>query len=188
MLTILTSEQAENYDFYQKNLSNFQTVMKDTNNNLITADEWDYNCMSYALGIYDSWLNLESFSQSFSCDSITIDYEHMEDVFYDCCSELEEVYAARRISGPEVQLEESERIIAFRVSADDFHFVRQNSDGTWTHKPGCEYIREMSEEELFSEAWSEEIRVYPYISTIAFFAVRIQETFKGGMTYKTLDR
>ena len=129
--------------------------------------------MSYALGIYDSWLNLESFSQSFSCDSITIDYEHMEDVFYDCCSELEEVYAARRISGPEVQLEESERIIAFRVSADDFHFVRQNSDGTWTHKPGCEYIREMSEEELFSEAWSEEIRVYPYISTIAFFAVRI---------------
>ena len=47
-----------------------------------------------------------------------------------------------------------ERMIAFRIGADDFHFARQNSDGTWTHKPGNSYIREMSKEELLSDAWS----------------------------------
>ena len=41
------------YKFYKNELSNFKTVMKDTNNNLISADQYDYNCMSYAFGIFD---------------------------------------------------------------------------------------------------------------------------------------
>ena len=36
----------QTYRFYEKHLSNFKTVMKDTNNSLIIADQFDYNCMS----------------------------------------------------------------------------------------------------------------------------------------------
>jgi hypothetical protein len=63
-------------------------------------------------------------------------------------------------------------MIAFRIGADDFHFARKNSDGIWTHKPGVNTIREMTEEELFDVAWSKH-RNCPYISEIAFFAVKI---------------
>ena len=65
-------------------------------------------------------------------------------------------------------------MIAFRIGATDFHFARKNSDGTWTHKPGEDLICEMSEEELLSDAWCEETRDFPYISSIAFYAVKIK--------------
>ena len=101
------------------------------------------------------------------------DYEYLKDIFEDCCQELIWKYNLRRLSSSQEQLKTNERMIAFRIGADDFHFVRKNSDGTWTHKPGQNYIRKMSEEELLSDAWSEDTRIYSYISEIAFFAVKI---------------
>lgn len=161
----------QTYKFYEKNLSNFKTVTKDTNNNLITADRFEYNCMSYALGVFDNWLYLDAFRYSFiENDYDEIDYDLLENVFYDCCTELEKRYAVRRLSGPNATLAANERMIAFRIGADDFHFARKNSDGTWTHKPGENYIREMDEDELLDDAWCTH-RHYPYISDIAFFAV-----------------
>ena len=152
------------YKFYKKELSNFKTVMKDTNNNLISADQYDYNCMSYALNVFDHWLELLSFT-SFTNDDLN-------KIFLDCCEELQYKYAARRLTSSNDTLLSGERMIAFRIGVDDFHFVRRNSDGTWTHKPGNSYIREMSEEELLSDAWSTH-RWHPYISEIAFFAVKM---------------
>ena len=162
------SNEKETYEFYEKHLSNFKTVLKDTNNSLITANQYDYNCMSYALGIFDDWLDINSFDCTCSEDE-----EALNDIFYDCCQELEERFAVRRLSGPAASLEINERLIAFRIGFDDFHFVRRNSDGSWTHKPGADYIREMTEEELFNDSWCEDSRYYPYISEIAFFAVKI---------------
>ena len=164
----------KNYKFYEKELSNFKTVLKDTNNNIVLADQYGYNCMSYAFGVFNDWLGLRSFEYSFAdvCED-DIDYEYMHDVFYNCCVELEERFAVRRVAGPDIKLAINERLIAFRIGANDFHFVRRNSDGVWTHKPGGMHIREMSEDELFSDAWSENSRQYPYISEIAFFAVKI---------------
>ena len=160
--------EKETYEFYKNHLSNFKTVLKDTNNNLVTANDCDYNCMSYALGVFDEWLEIDSFRCTFLKEE-----EVLNDVFCDCCNELEERFAVRRLSGPAASLEANERLIAFRIGYDDFHFVRQNSDGSWTHKPGWDYIREMSEGELFDDSWCENSRCYPYISEIAFFAVKI---------------
>ena len=174
MFNRLKREYKKKYRFYKKELSNFKTVMRDTNNSLVVANQYNYNCMSYALGVFNEWLGIRAFNDSFSYDDDDIDYEYLNDVFYDCCLELEERFSVRRISGPTAKLEINERVIAFRIGADDFHFVRRNSDGTWTHKPGGNYIREMSEDELFSDAWSEASRSYPYISEIAFFAVKMQ--------------
>ena len=156
------------YKFYKNMLSNFSTVLKDTNRNLITATQCDYNCISYALGVYDDWLAIDAFAHSTFEDGV--DLEEMNHIFHECCVELEMEYAARRLTGPEAELAANERMIAFRIGGDDFHFARRNSDGVWTHKPGANYIREMSEEELFGECWSEH-RQYPYISEVAFFAV-----------------
>lgn len=159
------------YKFYENNLSNFKTVMKDTNKNLVAAYTEDYNCMSYALGFYDTWGYLMSFDKS--CDDLLygdIDEDLMADIFYDCCIELEERFSLRRVEGPDAVLGKNERLIAFRIGANDFHFARRNSDGVWTHKPGSNYIREMSEDELFDDAWSKH-RYCPYISEIAFFII-----------------
>lgn len=161
----------KNYRMYQKELSNFKTVLKDTNNSIITANQYDYNCMSYALGEFDSWLVLYAFDHSFMEDNYEeIDYACMAGVFKDCCEELEERFAVRRLTGPNDELNSNERMIAFRIGVDDFHFARRNSDGVWTHKPGSNTIREMTEDELLGEVWGD-YRTYPYISEIAFFAV-----------------
>jgi hypothetical protein len=174
MFEIISEEYKETYEFYQNELSNFETVMKDTNNNLITADEVDYNCMSYAFGVFDDWLGLDAFDHSFA-ENDDIDYELLNDIFFACCDEIEDNFNVRRLINSIEPIEEDERIIAFRIGADDFHFARKNSDGTWTHKPGWGYIHEMPEEELFGEAWCANSRTYPYISEIAFFAVKIEE-------------
>ena len=173
MYNIAKRRYKKNYRLYRKELSNFATVMKDTNNSIVIADQHLYNCMSYALGIFDDWLDLRSFEHSFADnEEEDIDYEYMQEVFYDCCIELEERFAVRHVAGPDVELAANERLIAFRIGADDFHFARRNSDGVWTHKPGSDYILEMSEDELFDTAWGKH-RCCPYISDIAFFAVMI---------------
>lgn len=172
MFNHIRKQYKQKYRFYQKELSNFKTVMKDTNNSLVIADQYNYNCMSYAFGVFDNWLCLDAFEHSIVEGGVydEVDYDYLADVFYDCCCELENRFAVRRVSGPDAVLAENERMIAFRIGADDFHFARKNSDGTWTHKPGSDYIREMSEEELLGVAWSRH-RYCPYISEIAFYAV-----------------
>ena len=164
------------YRFYQTRLNNLDTVIKDTNNRLITSDQYNYNCMSYAFGIYDKWLCLDCFDSScdYSSVSADVDLEYLNDVFEDCCYELESRFNIRRLEDSKVKLNADERMIAFRIGADDFHFARKNSDGTWTHKPGCNYIRVMSEDELLGEAWSENSRPFPYVSEIAFYAVKVK--------------
>lgn len=163
------------YRFYQSTLNNLDTVIKDTNNKLITSDQYNYNCMSYAFGIYDEWLYLNCFDNSYDYNNeSSVDLEYLDDVFEDCCYELENRFNVRRLENSEAILNADERMIAFRIGADDFHFARKNSDGTWTHKPGCNYIREMTEDELLGKAWSEDSRPFPYISEIAFYAVKVK--------------
>ena len=174
MKDLQKKEYKRNYRFYEKRLSNFKTVLKDTNNRLISADGYDYNCMSYAFDIYDEWLELDSFAHS--CDleeDDYVDYDALDKVFFDCCQEIVERFNARRLETECDELKENERLIAFRVGGDDFHFARKNSDGTWTHKPGSNYIREMSIYELKSDMWSEH-RDFPYISEVAFFAIKTE--------------
>ena len=107
----------ENYKFYKKELSNFRTVLKDTNRNLITATQFDYNCMSYALGVFNDWLTLESFERSdlpYS-DYYEVDHDFMTEVFRECCTELVMKFAARRLTGPEATLAANERLLSVLV-------------------------------------------------------------------------
>lgn len=156
--------QNERYEYYSNNLSNFKVVLQDTAENIVYFDEDDYNCMGYALGTFewDEPVNFVSIYEE--------GYDDVEDVAYRCVEEIK-CYENVRIISSIDELEIDEYMIAFRTGCDDFHFVRQNSDGSWTHKKGSGIIEEIEEKEVFSDIWCAE-RAYPYISKIYYFAVR----------------
>ena len=164
---------------YCRDLDNYRTVIKDTNNRVNEVMNTEYNCMGYAFGVFD-WLDCDDFyclcddcasdNSSFDpTDPTEEEYERLNDMTNDVARELERRFPIRAIRRPEAALPH-ERVIAMRCGFDDFHFARLNSDGVWTHKPGGNVIREMSEDELYGWAWCEN-RQYPYTSKIYFFAI-----------------
>lgn len=158
-----------NIEYYSNNLPNYDTVLRDTNNAIIDTIDYSYNCMGYALGTFE-WDELNNFI--YSGDLPDKQSKHLiKQSFKACRRELIRAYKLRPISSPK-RARANERVIAMRVGADDFHFARLNSDGTWTHKPGRSPIRVMTTEELYEKkGWSLH-RKHPYDSKIAFFAIR----------------
>lgn len=151
------------FDFYSNNLSNFRTVLKDTKGKVARTEDGVYNCMSYALGVFNDWLELEYFTWSDDKDDL--------EVIATCCAEELESYGCRPLSSHLDHLEKGERMIAMRIGHGDFHFARLNSDGIWTHKTGAGTIKVMPEEELLGDCWCSS-RMDPYISTVYFFAIK----------------
>lgn len=140
--------------------------MEDTNNSIVQYDNYDYNCMGYALGTFD-WEELENF-YVIGEDK---DYSALNKMADDCVNELiTNIGYLRLIEDPD-DVREDEYAIAFKVGFDDFHFMRRNSDGTWTQKRGKEPIEEVKELDVFAIVWGKQ-RHYPYISSTHFFAVR----------------
>ena len=43
--------------------------------------------------------------------------------------------------------------IAFRFSDSDFHFMRRNRTGHWTHKQGWSPVTTISQKDVFGEYW-----------------------------------
>jgi hypothetical protein len=162
----MTKQKREFYlDEIRQYNSNSETIIKDAPG-VLRYSRFDYNCFGYAVNFYD-WLDIESFI--YLADKYEDDFDILNNMFEDCCDELEDRYGLRRCRSTDVHLEANEHLIAFRVGFDDFHFARLNSDGLWTHKPGSGYIREMTEFE-FNTAWCP-TRTYPYVSDIAYFIV-----------------
>ena len=158
-----------NIEYYSNNLPNYNTVLRDTNNAIIDTIDDSYNCMGYALGTFE-WEDLDSFIY---CGDLPNKQSKRltKRSFKACRRELIRDYKLRPISSPK-RARANERVIAMRIGADDFHFARLNSDGTWTHKPGKTHIRVMTTEELYEKkGWSRH-RIHPYSSKIAFFAIR----------------
>lgn len=164
---------------YCRNLDNYKTVLKDTNNRAYEVLAGEYNCMGYALGIFD-WLDCDTFryiledcemnNRSFDpADPTNEEMELLNEMAADVAFEVRERFNLRVIDRP-AEARSTERVIAMRCSFGDFHFARLNSDGLWTHKPGGNDIRIMTEKELYSWGWCKH-RYDPYISDIHFFAV-----------------
>ena len=161
-----------NVEYYSNTLPNYETVLEDTNNAIIELPDYSYNCMGYALGTFE-WEELESFYCADYFDKDKLRKYWIKRSFKACRRELIRDYKLRPISSPKRACA-NERVIAFRLGADDFHFARLNSDGTWTHKPGRNTIREMSIEELTDKkGWSLH-RTNPYNSKICYFAIKTE--------------
>lgn len=138
------------------------------------ADRRDMNCGGYALGTLDwycpdSYYDREDFdfwddSQCFYDNCNSSEYYHF-------CDKLAEIYVddmlndphsnvIREVDNPYIDLESDERIVAFRASAEDFHYIRQMSDGSWSHKQGGLAIEEFPEEALDSFVWEGDCELY----------------------------
>ena len=155
---------------YCRDVDNFRTVLKDTNNRVAHVLNGEYNCMGYAIGTYE-WELLEEFRWT-PVDHQTgqLDMEHMNDTLWDCVDEILKRFSQMRLIKSPRDMKANEHAVAFRISETDFHWARLGSDGIWTHKPGNSTIREMSEEEFCGE-WCADLREDPYISDTIFFAV-----------------
>lgn len=150
--------------------SNSDVIIKDTKSLVLSYHQEGYNCFGYAMNYFD-WLDLDSFWYNDEED-----YEELSDIFEECCQELERRFELRRVWDPETRVGANEYLIAFRIGFDDFHFVRRLSDGTWSHKPGHNHIRHMSEEELLSDCWGD-YDTCKYVSDIGYFIVNRKNKF-----------
>lgn len=155
---------------YSKNLKNFRNVCKDTDDNIITHKDHEYNCMGYALGTY-VWEELKDFEEWAWWHEDEDEETFIVDMLCICIDEILARFSNLREIKYISDALPTERVIAMRIGADDFHFARLGSDGIWTHKPGNQAIQEMTEDELFDNMWCEH-RCHPYTSDIIFFAIK----------------
>ena len=163
----------EQVEYYSNSLRNFSNVCKDTGNAIITHDDMWYNCFGYAIGTYD-WEDCEDFIDysEFSyaaLKDLSEEYMLNENLMIMLDYLLERFTTARRIFCIS-DATSAERVIAMRVGLDDFHFARLGSDGIWTHKPGRGCVREMTDEEFWSDCWCRET-AFHYTSEIILIAL-----------------
>jgi hypothetical protein len=163
-------------------LTNFELLEKETCGMTEKTDEWDYNCGGLALGTFD-WLRLSSFRSALydvedmvgesSFNVSDEEFEElvkleMEEIVNECVEELLERFSTIRLISSVSELQKDEYAFAFRIAADDFHFIRRLDNGAWVHKPGSSYIREVNDGYVFSKFWPHHDT--PYNSTIFLFA------------------
>jgi hypothetical protein len=51
------------------------------------------------------------------------------------------------------ELKKNEYAIAYRMGAEDFHFMRRKRNGHWYHKMGMCTIQPILKEDVFSPCW-----------------------------------
>lgn len=132
---------------------------------------WDYNCMGFAIGTYE-WEDLYSF-ESTDCEE---DISVRTDICYECAYELEMLwqqdsrYPKMRIVQSEEELADNEYLIAMRIAAEDFHFMRKMDDGRWFEKCGPNILRECTDT-IYNDVWYSLMNINEYDSDIIFLAV-----------------
>ena len=93
------------------------------------SDSTDYNCYAYALG-ENQWKYVGGSPDAvkdFSVDKVA------EMVLMDAQKDGRKM---RIIDSYDSPIESNEYRIALRTGEDDYHFMIQHSDGSWSHKPG----------------------------------------------------
>lgn len=125
--------------------------------NTKNADRNEYNCAGYALGCY-SWYC--PFSHQVT------DFEKNVNQI------LKDFPNVRKIESSQDLLPD-EYMIAFRLSPNDFHFMKRAKNGVWREKRGSQpEIRIVPKSVVFGEVWSPHRYDGGYRGKIAFFAVK----------------
>ena len=124
--------------------------------NIRNTEKIDYNCGGYALESF-SWY-LPRHNNVSTSRSTTIE---------DCVEAMLKDFPNLRIITSVDDLRGNEYAVAFRLSANDFHYVKRASNGHWYHKMGSSnYISTMKKEVVFSESWG-----HGYEGEIALLAI-----------------
>ena len=117
----------------------------------------EYNCGGYALGCY-SWY----------CP-----FAHQVRDFEKNVNQILKDFPNVRLINNTQDLMPNEYMIAFRLSQDDFHFMKRSKNGVWREKRGSQFeIRVVPKSIVFGEVWSPHRYDNGYRGEIAFFAVK----------------
>ena len=99
----------------------------------------EYNCGGYALGCY-SWY----------CP-----FTHQVRDFEKNVNQILKDFPNVRLINNTQDLMPNEYMIAFRLSQDDFHFMKRSKNGVWREKRGSQFkIRVVPKSVVFGEVWS----------------------------------
>jgi hypothetical protein len=167
----------EQVEYYSNSLRNYSNVCRDTGNAIITHNDRWYNCFGYAVGTYD-WEDCEDFVDYTEYSDIELGSLTKEEMLNENLMTMLECFLERFITARQISrisdATSAERVIAMRVGLDDFHFARLGSDGIWTHKPGRGCVREMTDEEFWSDCWCKQT-AFHYTSEIILIALPKEE-------------
>lgn len=158
--------------------------------NRSNTDTDDYNCGGFALGtyswyvpyrsdeqrqIYERWANIQMWLDAAEDADNTADSLIARATVHTCVVSLlnlfvkrilEDFPSVRRVQTFE-EIKPDERIILFRIGADDFHFIVSFDHKHWWHKYGWNYIEELCEDEVLDTEWANG----RYFSPIAILAM-----------------
>ena len=125
--------------------------------NTRNTDRGEYNCGGYALGCY-SWY----------CP-----FAHQVRDFEKNVNQILKDFPNVRLINNTQDLMPNEYMVAFRLSQDDFHFMKRGKNGVWREKRGNQFeIRIVPKSVVFGEVWSPHRYDNGYQGEIAFFAVK----------------
>ena len=124
------------------------------------VESWNVNCGGRALGT-ENW---------FCPYSTEEDSDRLFDYYAEFMSNderaeetvewmLNNVPGLRRIENKE-DLRLGERLIAYRCSTHDFHFMYMNENGNWLSKQGGGRTKRISEKKVFADYWASGWNVY----------------------------
>lgn len=112
---------------------------------------WKANCMGWALQIKD-WIHMDG-------------HNYMS---HDACVELFRKQAGLKlVQKKDIVL--GKCYIALRVNTHDYHFMRRNESGHWTHKAGGDSVQTISQKKVFGEGWYRQYNGTPYFGKIWLF-------------------
>lgn len=137
-------------------------------------DRRGYNCMGFALNTF-YWEDLYNFEEIYD-DDFDFPMEERNRVCRDCVDEILSLsdvrgYPSIREVKSEADLQDEEYLMAFRIGADDFHFMRRMPDGRWFEKCGSTILRECTDN-VFGDEWNCITGDTNYDSDIYLFAVK----------------
>lgn len=145
--------------------------------NRSNTDTDDYNCGGFALGtyswylpyrldeqmdIYDRWADIQMWLDDAEDADNTADSLIARAAVHTCVVSLlnlfvkrilEDFPSVRRVQTSE-EIKPDERIILFRIGADDFHFIVSFDHKHWWHKYGWNCIEELCEDEVLDTEWA----------------------------------
>lgn len=104
------------------------------------------NCFGYAVG-QNRWLTFGTRAYGDVCIQVILDYGY------------------RQVKRKDMVL--GKEYIVFKYGGSDFHFAKRSPSGQWSHKPGGQIVRPVSEKNIFEDKWLTYSQ--DYTSTIHIF-------------------
>lgn len=164
-------------DFGFENIEN-DPLNLDGLRNLRNTDKGWYNCGGYALETFSWYMpydgdEVTTFSELFETyeewdendDPASTVRERIEDYMVE---QLLQDFPTLRLIPDEIECRPSERLIAFRVGFDDFHFLKKAKNNCWYQKRGASSrIERIRKSEVFGESWNGR-----YDGRVFLFAIR----------------